>query len=335
MNILQSIRSFVSTVDAGSIAGGAKRLGVSPAAVSQNIARLEQHLGVRLLHRTTRSLALTERGALYVEQVRQIERDLERARQLVAGPQQAPAGRLRVASTAALARHVLAPMLPSLRQRYPRLEIELLCTDRVVQHAQESVDVSLRIEAQLEDGLVARHIANVPFVVCAAPAYLQRCGAPQTPDELKYHDCLLLRYPVDGRYLRWNFIRDGVRFQPDLGRALVSDDVDALAAMAAAGGGITRLGAFVVQPYLLRGQLQPLFVARTGGTATPFALEPLRLYLCVADRHDFTPKVRAFMEHVLERLPDDWRISLPALRETAARPTDADEFTQSSKSDAR
>lgn len=182
---------------------------------------------------------------------------------------------------------------------------------------------------------MARHIANVPFVVCAAPAYLQRCGAPQTPDELKYHDCLLLRYPVDGRYLRWNFIRDGVRFQPDLGRALVSDDVDALAAMAAAGGGITRLGAFVVQPYLLRGQLQPLFVARTGGTATPFALEPLRLYLCVADRHDFTPKVRAFMEHVLERLPDDWRISLPALRETAARPTDADEFTQSSKSDAR
>ncbi|KLB27821.1 LysR family transcriptional regulator, partial [Xanthomonas hortorum] len=165
MNILHSIRSFVSTVDAGSIAGGAKLLGVSAAAVSQNIARLEQHLGVRLLHRTTRSLALTERGTLYFEQVRQLERDLERARQSVAGPQQAPAGRLRVASTAAFARHVLAPMLPALRQRYPQLEIELLCTDRAVQHAQESVDVSLRIEAQLEDGLVARCIAQVPLVV--------------------------------------------------------------------------------------------------------------------------------------------------------------------------
>ncbi|MEA9563094.1 MULTISPECIES: LysR family transcriptional regulator [unclassified Xanthomonas] len=310
MNILQSIRSFVCTVDAGSIAGGAKLLGVSAAAVSQNIARLEQHLGVRLLHRTTRSLALTERGALYFEQVRQLERDLERARQLVAGPQQALAGRLRVASTAAFARHVLAPMLPALRQQYPQLKIELLCTDRVVQHAQESVDVSLRIEAQLEDGLVARPIADVPFVVCAAPEYLARCGTPKHPDELKYHDCLLLRYPVDGRFLRWNFVRDGVRFQPQLGQAMVSDDVDALATMAVAGGGITRLAAFVVQPYLQRGQLQALFVP-DGSDATQAAVEPLRLFLCVADRRDFTPKVRVFMAHVLERLPLEWRVAEP------------------------
>ncbi|MCC4617929.1 LysR family transcriptional regulator [Xanthomonas campestris pv. asclepiadis] len=308
MNILQSIRSFVSTVDAGSIAGGAKLLGISAAAVSQNIARLEQHLGVRLLHRTTRSLALTERGTLYFEQVRQLERDLERARQSVAGPQQAPAGRLRVASTAAFARHVLAPMLPALRQQYPQLEIELLCTDRAVQHAQESVDVSLRIEAQLEDGLVARCIAQVPLVVCAAPEYLARCGTPQTADDLKYHDCLLLRYPVDGRCLPWNFVRNGVRFQPELGKAMVSDDIDALATMATAGGGIARLAAYVVQPYLQRGQLQPLFVSALGSTAQALP-EPLRIYLCVADRRDFTPKLRAFMQHVLERLPVQWRIA--------------------------
>ncbi|NJC36696.1 DNA-binding transcriptional LysR family regulator [Xanthomonas arboricola] len=318
MNILQSIRSFVSTVDAGSIAGGAKLLGISAAAVSQNIARLEQHLGVRLLHRTTRSLALTERGTLYFEQVRQLERDLERARQSVAGPQQAPAGRLRVASTAAFARHVLAPMLPALRQQYPQLEIELLCTDRAVQHAQESVDVSLRIEAQLEDGLVARCIAQVPLVVCAAPEYLARCGTPQTADDLKYHDCLLLRYPVDGRCLPWNFVRNGVRFQPELGKAMVSDDIDALATMATAGGGIARLAAYVVQPYLQRGQLQPLFVSALGSTAQALP-EPLRIYLCVADRRDFTPKVRAFMQHVLERLPVQWRIAEPTLAPAPAQ----------------
>ncbi|WP_115047721.1 LysR family transcriptional regulator [Xanthomonas arboricola] len=318
MNILQSIRSFVSTVDAGSIAGGAKLLGISAAAVSQNIARLEQHLGVRLLHRTTRSLALTERGTLYFEQVRQLERDLERARQSVAGPQQAPAGRLRVASTAAFARHVLAPMLPALRHQYPQLEIELLCTDRAVQHAQESVDVSLRIEAQLEDGLVARCIAQVPLVVCAAPEYLARCGTPQTADDLKYHDCLLLRYPVDGRCLPWNFVRNGVRFQPELGKAMVSDDIDALATMAAAGGGIARLAAYVVQPYLQRGELQPLFVSDLGSTAQALP-EPLRIYLCVADRRDFTPKVRAFMEHVLERLPVPWRAAAPALAPVPAQ----------------
>ncbi|WP_126941831.1 LysR family transcriptional regulator [Xanthomonas sp. BRIP62409] len=318
MNILQSIRSFVSTVDAGSIAGGAKLLGISAAAVSQNIARLEQHLGVRLLHRTTRSLALTERGTLYFEQVRQLERDLERARQSVAGLQQAPAGRLRVASTAAFARHVLAPTLPALRQQYPQLEIELLCTDRAVQHAQESVDVSLRIEAQLEDGLVARCIAQVPLVVCAAPEYLARCGTPQTADDLKYHDCLLLRYPVDGRCLPWNFVRNGVRFQPELGKAMVSDDIDALATMATAGGGIARLAAYVVQPYLQRGQLQPLFVSALGSSAQALP-EPLRIYLCVADRRDFTPKVRAFMQHVLERLPVQWRIAEPTLAPAPAQ----------------
>ncbi|MFC7519794.1 LysR family transcriptional regulator [Xanthomonas populi] len=318
MNILRSIRSFVSTVNAGSIAGGAKLLGVSAAAVSQNIARLEQHLGVRLLHRTTRSLALTERGTLYFEQVRQLERDLERARQSVAGPQQAPAGRLRVASTAAFARHVLAPMLPALRQRYPQLDIELLCTDRAVQHAQESVDVSVRIEAQLVDGLVARCIAQVPLVVCASPEYLARCGTPQIPDELKYHHCLLLRYPVGGRCLPWNFVRNGVRFQPELGKAMVSDDIDALASMAAAGGGIARLAAYVVQPYLQRGELQPLFVPDTRAT-TQAAPEPLRIYLCVADRRDFTPKVRAFMGHVLERLPAQWRFTEPALTSAPAQ----------------
>lgn len=138
MNILQSIRSFIHTAEAGSGAGGARTLGVSRAAVSQNIARLEAHLGVRLLNRTTRSLASTERGALYLEQVRQVELDLERARQSVAGPQAAPEGRLRVASTAAFGRHVLAPLLPllpalaALAARYPRLSIELLSADQRV-----------------------------------------------------------------------------------------------------------------------------------------------------------------------------------------------------------
>ncbi|QNH22098.1 transcriptional regulator [Xanthomonas sp. GW] len=308
MNLLQSIRSFIHTVEAGSVAGGAKTLGVSAAAVSQNIARLEAHLGVRLLNRSTRSLALTERGALYLQQVRRVELDLERARQSVADPQAEPEGRLRIASTAAFGRHVLAPLLPALAVRHPRLSIELLSADHRVDHAQEGVDVSIRIEPQLQDGLVARCIAAVPFVFCAAPEYLARAGTPATPEQLKDHACLLLRWAVDGRYLRWGFVRDGLRFDVEVAPALVGDDIDALAAMAAAGGGITRLAAFVAQPYLQRGALRALFEDAAAGAADA-APEPMRLYLCVADRRDFTPKVRALQEHLVAGLPPAWRVA--------------------------
>lgn len=309
MNILQSIRSFIRTADAGSLAAAARTLGISAAAVGQNIARLEAHLGVRLFNRTTRQLALTERGALYLAQVRHIERDLQRAQAAVTDPDAIPAGRLRIASSAAFGRHVLAPLLPALQQRYPRLEMELLLADRSVDHAHEDVDVSIRIEPQLEEGLVARPIAQVPFVFCAAPAYLAIAGIPRTPEELREHRCLLFRYPLDGRYLRWGFVRDGLRFDAEVQPALVSDDIDALAAMAARGGGITRLASFVAAPYLARGELQALFqnVSATDVQASP---EPMRLFLCVSDRRDLTPKVRSLLQHILDALPPAWRIDI-------------------------
>ncbi len=307
MNILHSIRSFIRTADAGSLAAAARTLGISAAAVGQNIARLEAHLGVRLLNRTTRQLALTERGALYLAQVRHIERDLQRAQAAVTDPDATPAGRLRIASSVAFGRHVLAPLLPALQQRYSRLEIELLLSDRSVDHAHEAVDVSIRIEPQLEEGLVARAIAQVPFVFCAAPAYLATSGTPHTPEQLREHRCLLFRYPLDGRYLRWGFVRDGLHFDADVQPALVSDDIDALAAMAVKGGGITRLAAFVAAPYLERGELRALFEDGDANDAQA-AAEPMRVFLCVSDRRDLTPKVRSLLQHLLNALPADWRI---------------------------
>lgn len=309
MNILQSIRSFIRTADAGSLAAAARTLGISPAAVGQNIARLEAHLGVRLLNRTTRQLSLTERGTAYLAQVRHIERDLQRAQAAVTDPDATPAGRLRIASSAAFGRHVLAPLLPSLQQRYPRLAIELLLTDRSVDHAHEDVDVSFRIASQLEEGLVARPIARVPFLFCAAPGYLAAAGTPRTPEDLREHRCLLFRHPLDGRYLRWGFIRDGLHFDAEVQPALVSDDIDALAAMAVNGGGITRLAAFVAAPYLARGELQVLFEP-TGTADAQAAPAPMQLFLCVSDRRDLTPRIKALLLHVLDALPAAWRVDI-------------------------
>lgn len=306
MDTLRGIESFIKALETGSIAAGARLLGISAAAASQNIARLEESLGVRLLTRTTRSLALTESGALYYERVRNVMRDLELARSEATQLHGEPQGRLRIASSAAFGRHVIAPLLPAFNARYPRLACELLTTDRSVNHIQESVDVSIRIPAQLEDGLIARHIASVPTIFCASPDYLARAGEPKTPEELRDHDCLAFRIAVDGRLLPWSFVRDGVKFDAQIRVALVSDDIDVLARAAIAGGGITRLAAFVAEPYLASGQLCRLFGAGddTGNRAL---IEPLDYYLCVRDRYELTLKVRTLVDYLQAYLPEAWR----------------------------
>ncbi|MFJ4386805.1 LysR family transcriptional regulator [Pseudomonas sp. NPDC089408] len=307
MDLLNAIRCFIKVVEAGSIVAGARNLGLSPAAVSQNLARLESHLHVRLLSRTTRSMALTPAGAQYYQRVSHIERDLAQAEQAVTTPDSEPQGRLCIASTSAFGRHVLAPLIPAFSARYPLLSIELVTTDRRVNHAREDVDVSLRITPQLEDQLLARHIARIPFMCCASPGYLQSAGVPTTPEALRDHRCLVFRYPVDGRFLRWGFMRDGLRFEPVFGSVLISDDIDALTQMALHDGGITRLAEFMVRPHLASGALVPLFEYSDSGQAYA-QTEPMDIYLCLVDRFAMTTKARVFMDYLRESLGDSWQV---------------------------
>ncbi|WP_027329978.1 LysR family transcriptional regulator [Marinimicrobium agarilyticum] len=304
---LRGIESFVKAVEAGSIAAGARILGISAAAASQNIARLETHLGVRLLTRTTRSLALTEGGSAYYSRVRELVQELELASQAVDALHAEPRGRLRVAATGAFARHVLAPMIPGFSRRYPDVLVELMVTDRNVNHIAESVDASIRIRPALEEGLIARPVAKVPSIFCASPEYLAKAGRPEAPEQLSEHDCLVFRFPVDGRILRWGFVRNGLRFDAPVRATLISDDIDTLAQMAVAGGGITRLGAFIAEPLIERGQLVELFTP-TSEADVQAEIEPLEFYLCVRHRRELTPKVRAFSDYLVEQLPERWRV---------------------------
>lgn len=309
MDTLRGIESFVKAVESGSIASAAKRMGISAAAASQNIARLETYLGIRLLVRTTRSMALTESGEIYYEKVRKIVNDLTEANTAIANLHAEPQGRLCIASTAAFGRNVLASLIPAFTLRYPRIAIELMTTDRIVDHIQEAVDISIRIKPQLEEGLVARRIATVPTLFCAAPSYLQRAGRPTMPEELRNHDCLVFRVPADGRFLRWGFIRDGLRFEADVRATMICDDIDAIARLAVAGGGITRLAAFVANPFIATGQLETLFLPSENAQVSA-EIEPLDIYLCVRDRHQLTPKMRAFMDYLVDALPKEWQPTL-------------------------
>ncbi len=304
MNLLAAIASFIKVVESGSIVGAAKALGVSAAAVSQTINRLETHLGVRLLQRTTRRMALTENGAVYYEKVKRIAADLESAQSSINREDSELQGRLSIASTSAFGRHVLAPLIAGFAAQHPRLLIELSTTDGKINHIQDGIDLSLRIKPQLEDGIVARKIVSLPFIMCAAPAYLQRAGWPKSPDDLQNHACLAFRYPLDGRFLRWSFIRDGQRYDADITATAISDDIDALTQMAIHGAGITRLAEFVAAPYLQNGQLLPLFAQHDD--AAHAVVEPMEIFACVQERAAMTAKVRAFIEYLTEHLKQRW-----------------------------
>lgn len=298
MDILGLINTYIRVVENGSIAAAARAQGMSAAAVSQSITRLEAHLGVRLLSRTTRSMALTESGTRYFEKVRHIPGDIDLASQ-AATVETKPHGPLCIATTAAFGRHVLAPLMPAFKDAYPRINIELISTDRSVDHRLEGVDVSIRIEAQLNDQLIARHIASRPFVFCASPAYLDRAGMPTTPEELKQHTCLVFRYPTDGRFLPWTFVLNGSRFEAKVNPGFICDDIDTIAQIAVNGGGIARLASFVAQPLIDSGRLLPLFEPgnRNAACAEP---EPMHIYACVTERSAINAKVRAFIDF-LER----------------------------------
>ncbi|KOF16797.1 LysR family transcriptional regulator [Ensifer adhaerens] len=306
MDTLRGIESFVRSVEEGSIAAAARKLGITPASASQNIARLERVLGTRLLSRTTRQLGLTESGRVYFDRVRGVVQDLELAAVAVASLNQKPRGSLKIASSVAFGRHVVAPLVPSFAERHPEVSIELVVTDREIDHIGEGIDISVRFGLQLEPGLIARKLASVPMIICAAPAYIERRGRPEQPEDLMHHDCLVYRYAGHGRIFRWGFVRDGLRFEPELKATIVSNDIDTLAEMAIAGAGITRLGAFIATDLIARGLLVPLFggAPREGIANTDH--EPFDFYACFVDRQAETPKVRAFIDHAVQSLKGRW-----------------------------
>ena len=309
---LRAIETFVKALEGGSIASAARQLGMSPAAASQNIARLERELGVRLITRTTRSMALTEAGERYLARVAPVLGELEKAQSdlsLLHGELQ---GRLRIACMSAFGRHVLAPMLPAFSARHPRLELELLNVDRQVDVLKEDVDLSVRYRDVLEPGMAVRQLASVPRRLYASPAYLQAHGVPRTAEDLLQHRCLLYRREVDGRFMRWPFASNGRRTDPQQHIAAIANDIDALVEMAVAGAGIAWAGFFIVHEQVRQGRLVHLPLAQgTGSDALQFVDEPLDFFACFRDRQYVPAKVRALVDYLLEALPHQPQLQAP------------------------
>lgn len=255
---LKDIPVFVASVEAGSFAQAAVRLHLSRSAVGKSIARLEERLGVRLFHRTTRSQRLTDNGALFYERcLRALEEIRGAESQLETGKHQV-SGRLRVAVPVLFGRQCIAPLLIELAQEHPGLELEMSFSDRVVDLVEEGFDMAVRNGALADSSvLVARRLGEHRMVLCAAPDYLFKNGQPQTVDDLRQHTAI--NYTRAGRVLPWQLMDyDGTSRTFIPRSSLNMDDLQAICDAALAGHGLAWLPCWMVIKEIQQGDLVPL-----------------------------------------------------------------------------
>jgi DNA-binding transcriptional LysR family regulator len=319
MDLLRAMRVFAAVIDAGSFHGAAEALRMSPAAVTRQVAELESHLDARLIHRTTRRLALTDIGESYLERVRQILVEVEEAEALASHATSEPSGVVRVLVPPAFAVHQIAKHLPRFRARYPRVALELTVPGPVLA-VDETQDVTILMvdDEPLEGEFVARRLARSEVVICATPEYLARRGVPQHPRELRGHDALLP--PGAARPGALTFRRGDGHEPPELYRitplpsALHTHHVDTHYAAALAGLGIAGLPSFVAEDALLEGALVRLLPQWTVLTLVLYAALPTRRHVPV--------RTRAFVDFLVETFGGDDRD--PWLRAAGCATTEPD-----------
>jgi DNA-binding transcriptional LysR family regulator len=282
--------AFVRIVETGGLAPAARDLGLTPSAMSKQLARLEARLGVRLLTRTTRRIGLTPEGETYLARARDILSLIEAAEQDVTAGRGRPGGLLRVNTGTAFARHRLIPLLPAFFARYPAITLDLSVTDRRVDLVTEQVDVLLRTGPLGDSSLIVRKIAEGRRVICAAPAYLGRQGRPAAPEELLSHDCLVLRGLA--RLTAWPF-RSATGLQTLTVRGVATtDSAEALRDMALVGLGIIRVSAFVVAQDIAEGRLVTLF-------EDLHVSEEVPVWAVTAPGRHRLPRVQVFMDFLV------------------------------------
>jgi len=311
MDRIDTMKVFVSAVDEGSLAGAARRLRRSPAAVSRAIAFLEAHVGAELLHRTTRSLKLSETGERYVAACRRVLTELEEADLLAGGERAAPRGTLTLTAPVITGEDVVRPVLDAFMDEYPAVSVRLLLLDRPVNLIDEGIDVALRIAHLPDSSFVATRLGDVRRVVAASPSYLRQHPVIGEPADLPKHRIIAMtHFGLDS----WSFpplkgssVPRTVQFAP----RLVVNTVRAAVASAAEGHGVTRLFSYHIAEEIRDGRLQILLAADEH--------PPLPVHLLAPQGRFSVPKVRAFVDFAVPRLKRYFeRLSREASRNAGA-----------------
>jgi len=269
---LGSLELFCLAADRGSFSAAATEAGVTPAAVSRSVARLEERLGVRLFVRTTRQMRLSAAGQAYYQHCRQALGQLVEAERQATGGQAEPSGRLRISAPTPYAHHRLLPLLPRFHLRYPRVQVDVHVSNRNVDFAEEPFDLAIRGREPADSRLVARRLEDAELVVVGTPGYLARAGTPQTPQDLLQHDCIQFEMPSSGRRPAWTFRQAGGLVEIDTQGAFTClGDFLATTTLVRHGGGLMQAYRFTVQDALASGALVEV-LSEYGGTSRPFLL---------------------------------------------------------------
>jgi len=293
---------FVEVARKGSFSAAARRLQLSPSAISKLVTRMEERLGSRLFNRTTRKLSLTEGGQRYFGRCVEILADIDAAEELLAGYQQAPKGELTVSCSPGFARFQLLPMIPRFLEQHPQLDLNLQTSGEKVDLLSHNVDVAIRLGTLKDSSLVARKLGESHRILCASPHYLEAHGTPKTPEDLLQHNCLTIA--ADSDFNRWALNRGKRQQVVSVSGNLVSNSVDSLYEMALQGQGIINLAEFIVGPELQTGRLVPVLKNYKSDSQLIHAIYPHRRHL--------PAKVRVFIDFLLEEFSNErpWNKSL-------------------------
>lgn len=294
MDRIDAMQAFIAVADLGGFAPAARKLGLSPSGVTRLIAALEERLGARLLQRTTRSVALTDAGARYLERARRILADVEEAETSIQDERTRPSGRLVVSAPIGFGRLHVSPVMSEYLKRHAEVSGELRLTDRLVNLVEDGVDLAVRIGHLADSSLVARHVGEMRRIVVASPGYLKAHGEPKTPEAIASHQAI--QFGGAAVSPDWRFVRDGneVRITPV--PRLTTNSADAAIQYAMRGGGLTRVLAYQAADAIKTRRLKILLAK--------FEPPPLPIHIVYPTSRLLSAKVRTFIDLVVEI--SDW-----------------------------
>lgn len=297
MNNFGDIVAFVRVVEARSFVAAAQTLGMSPSAISKAVSRLEEHLGARLLNRTTRSLSLTDLGTGFYERCREALAQLDLAENEISESRGVPRGRLRVEVPVSLGRRLIVPALPRFIRQHPELTVQMSMNDRMVDLVQEGIDAALRVGTLRDSSLIARRVGQLRGVTCASPEFIQRMGGPPaSPQDIKPEHCIAM-FRLGGNQVRdWLFRRGNEEYSLTPDAPLSFSDPESAVAAAIAGAGFVRTLDFTAEAQIASGLLQPVLEDWNDDAWWPVSV--------VYPQHrQPTAKIRAFIDFVSGLFP--------------------------------